>query len=67
MTNPLISHPEADDGERTYPSEQLTDDGSLRLTAHNSVVREYATRLFRGPTAQRRFLGVAASLHDFGK
>ncbi|RDZ43420.1 CRISPR-associated endonuclease Cas3'' [Haloferax sp. Atlit-19N] len=67
MTYPLISHPEANDGERTYPNEQLTDDGSLRLTAHNTVVSEYATRLFRGPETQRRLLCVAASLHDFGK
>jgi CRISPR-associated endonuclease Cas3-HD len=67
MELPLISHPAQSRDERERPADETTDEGHLRLTAHNGAVAERATRLFDGPADHERVLHVAASMHDFGK
>ncbi|OAQ51091.1 hypothetical protein HTG_19140 [Natrinema mahii] len=67
MWLPLISHPTRDDETDTYTDTQLTDQGNLRLTAHNQVVADRAVRLFGGVDDTTEYLRAAAVLHDFGK
>jgi len=66
MDLPLISHPDVDEND-AYPSSQLTDDGALRLAAHNRTVGDRAVRLFGPDDDRTQYLRIAASLHDFGK
>jgi len=68
ISPPLISHPNADGPDRGYPSTQLSKDGHLLLTAHNSAVAERAKRLSGMTTpAERTALETAAVFHDIGK
>ena len=68
MNPPLISHPCADDAGHTYPDEQLTEAGHLRLMAHNSAVARRSERLYGASSNREQIaLGTAAVLHDFGK
>lgn len=67
MELPLISHPATNETDHEYPEDQLTESGALRLTAHNTVVANRASKLF-GPVDKRdTYLRAAAALHDFGK
>lgn len=67
MDPPLISHPATDADERVYADGHLTDEGHLRLAAHNGVVAERARRLFGLTDDRDAVMDVAAALHDFGK
>ncbi|QSG05318.1 CRISPR-associated endonuclease Cas3'' [Halapricum desulfuricans] len=65
MEPPLISHPNASDDQ--YPSEQITDQGHLRLASHNQAVSNRAVRLFKPANEQQEYVRALAALHDFGK
>ncbi|WP_096389954.1 CRISPR-associated endonuclease Cas3'' [Halopenitus persicus] len=68
MKQPLISHPIDDPDVRSrYDDASLTPAGNLRLTAHNAIVGDRASRLF-GPGDERAdYLRATATLHDIGK
>lgn len=66
MNLPLISHPTRDEHVRTYDEASLTNQGDLRLAAHNRVVADHASRLYADDETAE-YLRAAAALHDFGK
>jgi CRISPR-associated endonuclease/helicase Cas3/CRISPR-associated endonuclease Cas3-HD len=67
MDLPLISHPSGTGTATTYTDAQLTNNGALRLDAHNRVVGERAVRLFNEQDYGSQYVSTAATLHDFGK
>lgn len=67
MQPPLISHPTRHEKTNTYTDSQLTDQGDLRLTAHNRIVADRAVQLLGENDDTVKYLRAAAALHDFGK
>jgi len=68
VTQPLISHPNADAPGNGYPPTQLSEAGHLLLAAHNGAVVDRAERLYGDASPDEQVaLRTLASLHDFGK